>query len=383
METKEYGESFMRDFLITVLLIIIIVLIIVGVGILGINIYNDVDIEKVGSTVQNFIEDIEVKQDDTKDYYNESNLDKIKSTDSTEEKNITYSNNNSKNNYFYSQLNEYSKIIYNGLQNNIENLKTGTYKIEFGNTFSGVLSNENGQEILSNYYQSAIEAFMYDNTDIFYLNVNKMYLNIESTKYANRTTYNVYISNGNQNNYLADGFYSKEQINKCQREIEEVKKQVLSGIGGLTEYQKILKIHDYLVDNISYDSSLSKDNIYNMYGALINKQCVCEGYSKAFKYLLDEAKIENVIVIGKATNSEGKSENHSWNYVLLDDKWYAIDVTWDDPIIRGGGKLSKSSKYKYFLKGSSSINKDHTPIGQFTENGKVFTYPTLSSRDYN
>ena len=377
----------MKDFLITFILIIVIVLIIVGVGILGINIYNDISIEEVGETVQNFISDIGISENNKEQYTinedvaNDSPLTNIKTVDSIEEKNITYNNKNSKNNYFYNQLNEYSKTIYNGLQNNIENLKTGTYKIEFGNTFSSVLSRDNGQEVLGEYYQSAIEAFMYDNPQIFYLNVNKMYLNIESTKYSNRTTYNVYVSNGNEKTYLADGFYSKEQINECEKQLKEVRRQVISGLSG-SNYNKIKYIHDYLIDNISYDETVSKSNIYNSYGALINRQCVCEGYSKAFKYLLDEAGIQNVIVIGKATNSEGKSENHSWNYVLLNNKWYAIDVTWDDPIIKGGGTLSKKSKYKYFLKGSATMNKDHTSSGQFTQNGKVFNYPNLSNEDY-
>ena len=373
----------MKDFFITLILAIVVVLIIAGVGILGINIYNDINGEEVIETVQNFVADLGIVEDDGDNETTQIPLLNIETKDKVEEKNITYTNNQTKNNYFYNQLNEYSKIIYNGLQNNIENLKTGTYKVEFGNTFSSVLSEENGQETLGDYYQSAVEAFMYENPSVFYLNVNKMYLNIESTKYSNRTTYNVYISSGNEKSYLADGFTSKTQVEQCEKQIETIKNQVLSGTSGLTDYQKILKIHDYLVDNTSYDSTLDKSNIYNLYGALVNKECVCEGYSKAFKYLLDEAGIQNVIVIGKATNSEGKSENHSWNYVLLNNTWYAVDVTWDDPIIRGGGKLTNKSKYKYFLKGSNTMSKDHTTSGQFTTNGKVFTYPTLSTVDYD
>lgn len=376
----------MKDFLITIILTIVIILIIAGVGILGINIYKDFDIHEVGDAVQNFVSDIssddEEPSSDNEISSIESPLTNIKSVDSIEDKNITYSNNsNTKNNHFYNQLNEYSKMIYNGLQSNIENLKTGTYSIEFGNSFSKLLSQSDGQQLLGEYYQSAIEAFMYDNPQVFYINVNKMYLNIESKKYSTKTTYNVYVSNGAETNYLAEGFYSKEQINEYEKKLQKVKTQVISSLSG-NGYDKIKKIHDYLVDNTSYDSTLSKTNIYNAYGALINKECVCEGYSKAFKYLLDEAGIQNVIIIGKGTNSEGKTENHSWNYVLLNNNWYAIDVTWDDPVIRGGGKLTNKSRYKYFLKGSNTMNKDHIPNGQFTTNGKVFTYPTLSVGDY-
>ena len=48
----------------------------------------------------------------------------------------------------------------------------------------------------------------------------------------------------------------------------------------------------------------------------------------------------------------------------------------------GGGNLPQSSKYKYFLKGANEFNQDHIASGQFTEGGKVFTYPSLSSSSY-
>ena len=88
-----------------------------------------------------------------------------------------------------------------------------------------------------------------------------------------------------------------------------------------------------------------------------------------------------ILVIGKGTNSEGKTENHAWNYVQVEDVWYAIDTTWDDPVSMTGW-VSQSSKYRYFLKGSNDILKDHIPSGQFTEDGKMFSYPPLSSFNY-
>jgi transglutaminase/protease-like cytokinesis protein 3 len=105
-------------------------------------------------------------------------------------------------------------------------------------------------------------------------------------------------------------------------------------------------VHDYLVETIDYDSSLSKDNIYNIFGALISKECVCEGYAKSFKYLMDGLNIPCTMVIGKARNSSGNTESHAWNYVKIDEKWYAIDVTWDDPVVIGIGNLDRTRKYK-------------------------------------
>ena len=381
----------MKENFITFILIMIIFGIIACVVILGINIYNDTINnsntatslqEWFGNTVQTAKKIINIEDDGNISQIIESDIQANTSTsESNNQQNIQASESDIQNNYFYNQLDEASKIIYNGLQNNKENLKTGTYSIQYGDSFSNILSANNGQEILGDYYQSAIEAFLYDNPDVFYINPNKMFLNVESTTYKNNKTYNVFINNGDKENYLADGFTSKEQIEQCENLIDSVTNQILSKATG-SNYDKAKKIHDLLVNNLTYDSSVSKNNIYNIYGALVNRECVCEGYAKSYKYLLNKVGIKCVIVIGTATNSSGKTENHSWNYIELDGNWYAVDVTWDDPVVLGNGGISAAAKYKYFLKGYNSINQDHTAIGQFTEGGKEFKYPSLSTQDY-
>ena len=284
--------------------------------------------------------------------------------------------------YFYNQLDEKSRIIYRAFESNKEQMKTGTYQIELGTSFSDVLSQSNGQEKLGEYYQSAIEAYTYDNAEVFYLSPRKMYLNIETTTKGGDSTYNVYINSGSEANYLTEEFNSKQAIDQAISQIEQVKNQILQNKTGNT-YEDIKMIHDYLVDTINYDSSLSKQNIYNIYGALVNRECVCEGYARAFKYLLDELDIPCVMIIGIATNSQGETENHAWNYVQLNGAWYAVDTTWDDPVVVGGGTASEESKYKYFLVGREVMDQDHSPSGQFTDDGKIFSYPNLSNTNYS
>jgi len=290
--------------------------------------------------------------------------------------------NTNENGYYYEQLNSYSKLIYDKIKNNKENIKSGTYRINFGNAFKELLSQENGSNLLQEYYQAAMETFLYDNPDSFYLDATKMYINIQTTKKVFTTTYDVFIDKGNNANYFAEGFDSKEQVVEYEEQIEKEVQKIIEKTSGKNDYGKILTIHDYLVENVSYDQTISKDNIYNMYGALVNKEAVCEGYAKAFKYLLDKVGIKSIIVIGNASDSEGKNQSHAWNYVLLNNKWYGVDVTWDDPIIIGGGKLSQKNKYRYFLKGSVNMAKDHTEMYTFVENGKEYEHPVLDENDY-
>lgn len=284
------------------------------------------------------------------------------------------------NKYFYNQLEQNAKTIYQAFEANKENMKTGNYQVELGNSFQDLLSQDDGQEQLERSYQSAIEAYTYDNPDIFYLTPNKMYLNIETTTKGKNITYQVYINSGKEANYLAEEFSSKEQIEEAISKVEQIRNQILEKKSSST-YDNIKMVHDYLVENIEYDTTVSKSNIYNIYGSLVNKEAVCEGYARSFKYLMDAMGIPCTLVIGKGTNSEGITENHAWNYVQINGYWYAVDCTWDDPVSTTGW-VSQSSKYRYFLKGSNDMVKDHIPDGKFTEGGKQFYYPPLSTQNY-
>ena len=284
--------------------------------------------------------------------------------------------------YYYEQLENYSKIIYNKLLENKENMKTGTYTINFGKTFNKLLEEEGGEEKLQGYYQAAIETYSYDNPEIFYLNPKNMYINIQTTTSKFETKYEVFLNSNKEANYLAKGYNTKEEVDIAEQEIKKVRDEVIASIENKSEYEKIKMIHDYLVDQITYDQSVSKNNIYNIYGALVKKECVCEGYARSYKYLLDEAKIENVIVIGEGRNSNNETESHAWNYVKLDGAWYAVDVTWDDPVMKGPAYISNKARYKYFLLGSKEISKDHILSSQFIEGGKEYIFPELSEENY-
>ena len=372
----------MKDKILSFILILIIVAIIVVGGIFGYTVYveitgNDpiqINFEGYGSLLTKEGKDSEDTISIDKDIFSG-----IESIENSAQPIVTNTN---RYRHLYGQLNSTGQKIYDKLYENRENLKTGTYKIEFESAFQRLLSTETGEKELKEQYQSAIEALIYENPELFYIEATKMYINIEKITKISGTKYNVYINNGNKVNYLANGFNNKEDIEKYQMQIEKVRDYILSNLEGKTDYEKIKLVHDYLVDSIEYDSSISKEHIYDIYGALVSRECVCEGYAKAFEYLMNEIGIDNVIVIGTGTNSNGKTESHAWNYVKLNNKWYAIDVTWDDPILIGTGKLPEKSKYKYFLKGAITMNENHTPSGKFTDAGQIFTYPILSEQDY-
>ena len=375
-------KSKLASFIISVVMILII-----GVlALFGFLIYQEFIETETSSKVEEFVGKYDVDKEETVDTKTietpkviESNP--FEAIGNSKAPNIADYSNVNVDKYFYNQLEEESKTIYKALESNKENMKSGTYRIELGENFSDILEKENGQEELGNYYQSAIEAYIYDNPNIFYLSPSKMYLNIETiTKFAD-VSYNVFINSGNEDNYFAEGFTSEEQVREAINRVEEIKNNILSQRNG-NNYEDIKMVHDYLVDNIEYDTTISRNNIYDVYGALVNRIAVCEGYARSFKYILDEMGIPCVLVIGTGTNSQGETERHAWNYVELEGNWYAVDCTWDDPIIIGGGGQTLSSRYKYFLKGANEFNTDHIASGYFTPKGKEFSYPNLSRNSY-
>lgn len=100
----------------------------------------------------------------------------------------------------------------------------------------------------------------------------------------------------------------------------------------MTDYEKELAIHDYIVMNCEYGYvDTSKEYAYRAYGCLVQKKAVCNGYAEAMTLLLTCAGVENEIITGTAGG-----ELHAWNQVMIDGEWYHVDATWDDPVPDGG-----------------------------------------------
>lgn len=115
------------------------------------------------------------------------------------------------------------------------------------------------------------------------------------------------------------------------------------------------------VYNTSASTAVSLDP-WNCVSALSGGACgqapVCEGYSRAFKVLCDRLGIGCVLVEGDAKSSASATPSaHMWNYVQVGSDWYAVDVTWNDPLTTGGDDavLSGYETEDWLLLGSESV----------------------------
>ena len=313
-------------------------------------------------------------------------------TGGNQETNISYSNyydeeylstENEALRYYYNQLEEPEKIMYTAILENKDALKSGTKSIKFPSSISDSIKEAGGNED-SNYFQSAWDAVTLDNLDFFYVDTNNLSISTKTTSIFSYKSYDFTLEPQKGKNYYKSSFANEAQIDEAIEEIEKITDEIVAEASG-SRYQQVKYVHDWIVDNVTYDNE-SLENNDNIYGTFINKKVVCEGYAESLKYLLDKLNIPCVLVYGEGYDEQGNTEAHAWNYVKMEDnKWYAVDTTWDDPLYIGSANnpiLPSSYKYQYFLKGSKSFNDNHKSDGDVSGTGQDFKYPELATEDY-
>ena len=122
------------------------------------------------------------------------------------------------------------------------------------------------------------------------------------------------------------------------------------------DFKKAVAAHDYIIRNCIYnveaiDNDELTDDDFSEYGVFVKGRAVCEGYAKAYKMLMDIADIDCIIVTGTVGEND---ISHAWNMIKLDNSWYHVDVTYDDP-----NPETKEIVYLYMNITDEIIEKDH------------------------
>lgn len=160
------------------------------------------------------------------------------------------------------------------------------------------------------------------------------------------------IYDGSKDNVYLNYRCSYDESIAMQKEIDASVDKIMKSIpANATVVDKLKVFHDYIVTNNKFEKELGLNQ--TVYGGLVAGKVQCEGYAKTMGYLCDKAGIENMLMTG--TNSEKAS--HAWNIIKVDNEWYNLDCTWDDP---QGGFAEDFIRYNYFLVTDAEIlNKTH------------------------
>ena len=166
----------------------------------------------------------------------------------------------------------------------------------------------------------------------------------------------LYVKTGETTGYIS---IDTEKCRECLKRNNYIKKEIKKIVKKLkitkktSEKDAIRKINNYMVENFNYDYSYSNGSAYQL---LKEKTGVCAAYADLFKDICGYIGIQ-------AKNVIDTQQNHEWNIVRCNKRWYYVDVTWNDCF----------GTNRYLLMSGSVLNN----IGEYTID---YTRPVLVVR---
>ena len=205
-----------------------------------------------------------------------------------------------------------------------------------------------------------ITSYFYDNPEYYYIS-NSYTMKIMDFKLFKCIVLKL--------DYIVD----KSQIEIKNQELELAITDILNSVisSNMSDFEKELAIHDALAKKVKYYEFNEVEKIpglkHTAYGALVEKEAVCDGYSKAFKLLLDRVNVESIII-----NGEAEKVAHAWNLVKLDNNYYNVDLTSNNV----KDKFNKYVTHTYFNVTDEFIAKTH-------KRDTEFEHPACTQEKYN
>lgn len=147
---------------------------------------------------------------------------------------------------------------------------------------------------------------------------------------------------------------TKKQEEYIDSELERISNNLIDK--RMSEEEKVKAVNNYIVKIYKYDDTLKSDNVYT---ALTTKTTICQGYAmtayKMFKILGIDCRI---------ISGEHDGISHAWNLVKINGKWYHLDITNNDNIVRDryllkGDSFMKTNKYVWDSKTYPECTEDY------------------------
>lgn len=239
--------------------------------------------------------------------------------------------------WYYSNLDENEKNIYLYYAVGVEKLEENI-KLKIKTSMSAAQIQDS--------VRRALESYRYDNPEVFYLDTQYQIkiVNIGSSKII--TIIPEYTEK------------SMEEVSRKKEEMQDAINEIKALItNNMSDYQKELIVHDYLVKKVKYYTYQNIDSIptamHNAYNALVKKEAVCDGISKAFQVVMNQERIDCITVSGYMDKTA-----HAWNIIKIQDSYYHIDITSDKNKSNEYNSKEKLS-HVYFNVTDEEIMKTH------------------------
>ena len=143
----------------------------------------------------------------------------------------------------------------------------------------------------------------------------------------------------------------------------------------MSDYEKLVAIHDWVTTNIAYDAhyiATGERVPQDAVTVLEQEVGVCAGYANIMAALLRSQGIPARYVSGYALGSHdsglgweneglyGHSVGHAWNEVYIDGEWITVDATWNAGYIDSrSGEFVFDQNFRYFAPSLEFFSRSH------------------------
>lgn len=163
-------------------------------------------------------------------------------------------------------------------------------------------------------FKIALEAYVYDHPEVFWIDT--------------KSSFSYYEMAGELEIELRYSITGGE-LEAAKTEFDNAVQKAFTYVPEKADDLEIeVFINDYLVNHCKYNEKANM--CHTSYGALVNNEAVCDGYSQAFQLLCIKMGIECSVTEGTSDFNGESNAGHMWNCVKLDNNWYNTDVTWND-----------------------------------------------------
>lgn len=172
-----------------------------------------------------------------------------------------------------------------------------------------------------------------------------------------------------------------------------------------SDVDKVRAIYKWLTLNVDYDieayykgqsrvnfsytnqedlqRKLAAINTHTINQTLRTNKAICEGYAQTFRKVSELVGVPCLFISGysKSTINDidniPPQEDHAWNGVKINGKWYLLDATWGSGHTQGRGWVQKFDDY-YFLTKPEDFALTHFP----KEVGYLFTDKKITLEEF-
>ena len=256
------------------------------------------------------------------------------------------------------------------------------------------------------YAHSAFQAFDRDHPEVFWLSgkskLRILTVTMQEGGRKYKESYIFFVLADKDGFTIRDDRYPSQNVieSDIQRRDAAVE-TILKTVTAQTPHEQAAQLNRWLTEHNEYNTSSDLLSLPNwpheclsaLTGSVGTEGPVCDGYARAFKVLCGELDIPCVLVDGYAkVSAESGGEFHMWNSAQMPDgKWYGVDVTWNDPKVKGvSGAKSGHEREDFLLVGADTVvlglkfSVSHPPKNRAADGGVAFVNgPALSAAAFN